>query len=136
MSLLPYIQFRQGVFRGCAANENGLFRTFVRRINDPFYRTHLRYSETLHPRIDLDHESHRPVRRVVSSQVCAFAQQLYSLPFRLGGSMLGFKSFENARVVIAGIEFAQKIIKRQYDLRRLSGADASHAQMWQRMMAA
>src|SRR5919199_5243617 len=31
--------------------------------------------------------------------------------------MLGFQSFVNARVVIAGIEFAQKIKKRQYDLR-------------------
>ena len=50
--------------------------------------------------------------------------------------MLGFKSFDNARVVVAGIEFAQKILKRQYDLRRLGGADASHAQMWQRIMAA
>jgi transposase-like protein len=46
--------------------------------------------------------------------------------------MLGFKSFENARVVVGGIEFAQKILKKQYDLRRLGGADASHAQMWQR----
>jgi transposase-like protein len=50
--------------------------------------------------------------------------------------ILGFKSFENARVVIAGIEFAQKIIKRQYDLRRAGGAVASRAQMWQRIMAA
>src|SRR5919205_695234 len=30
--------------------------------------------------------------------------------------MLGFQSFANARVVIAGIEFAQKIKKRQYDV--------------------
>ena len=50
--------------------------------------------------------------------------------------MLGFKSFENARVVIAGIELAQKISKSQYDLRRLGGADASHAHVWQRVMAA
>ena len=33
--------------------------------------------------------------------------------------MLGFKSFEKARVVIAGIELAQKISQRPYDLRRL-----------------
>ena len=50
--------------------------------------------------------------------------------------MLGFKSFDNARVVIAGIEFAQKIKKRQYDLRHLGGVQASHAQMWLKSMAA
>ena len=49
--------------------------------------------------------------------------------------MLGFKSFENARVVIAGIELAQKISKGQYDLRRLGGTGASHAHVWQRVMA-
>jgi hypothetical protein len=41
--------------------------------------------------------------------------------------MLRFKSFEKARVVIAGIELAQKISQRPYDLRRLGGAAASHA---------
>jgi transposase-like protein len=50
--------------------------------------------------------------------------------------MLGFQSFTNARVVIAGIEFAQKIKKRQYDLRRLGGVQASPAQLWQRALAA
>jgi transposase-like protein len=50
--------------------------------------------------------------------------------------MLGFKSFEDARVVIAGIELAQKISKRPYDLRLLGGTDASHAHVWQRVMAA
>ena len=50
--------------------------------------------------------------------------------------MLGFHSLENARVVIAGIELAQKISKRQYDLRRLGGIDASQAHVWQRVMAA
>jgi transposase-like protein len=50
--------------------------------------------------------------------------------------MLGFKSFENARVVIAGIELAQKISQRPYDLRRWGGTDASHAHLWQRVMAA
>jgi len=50
--------------------------------------------------------------------------------------MLGFQSLENARVVIAGIELAQKISKRPYDLPRLGGADTSHAHMWQRVMAA
>ena len=50
--------------------------------------------------------------------------------------MLGFKTFLNARVVIAGIEFAEKIKKQQYDLRRIGGMQASHAEMWQRTMAA
>jgi hypothetical protein len=48
--------------------------------------------------------------------------------------MLEFQSLENARVVIAGIELAQN--KRPYDWRRLGGTDASHAQVWQRVMAA
>ena len=50
--------------------------------------------------------------------------------------MLGFQSLENAGVVIAGIELAQKISKRPYDWRRLGGTDASHAHVWQRVMAA
>jgi transposase-like protein len=50
--------------------------------------------------------------------------------------MLGFQSFENARVVIAGIELAQKISQRPYDLRRWGGTAASQAQVWQRVMAA
>jgi putative transposase len=50
--------------------------------------------------------------------------------------MLGFQSFENARAVIAGIEFAEKIKKQQYELRRLGGKDASKAEMCQRVMAA
>ena len=50
--------------------------------------------------------------------------------------MLGFKRFLNARVVIAGIEFAEKIKKQQYDLRRIGGVQASHAEMCQRTMAA
>jgi transposase-like protein len=41
--------------------------------------------------------------------------------------MLGFKTLLNARVVIAGIEFAEKIKKQQYDLRRIGGVQASHA---------
>jgi transposase-like protein len=42
--------------------------------------------------------------------------------------MLGFKGFENARVVIGAIELAQKIRKRQFDLRQLGGAHASDAE--------
>jgi transposase-like protein len=47
--------------------------------------------------------------------------------------MLGFKTFSNARVAIAGIELAEK---RQYDLRHLGGVQASNAEMWQNAMAA
>jgi len=47
-----------------------------------------------------------------------------------------FQFFDNARVVISGIDFAEKIKKRQYDLRRLGGVQASHAEMWQRVLAA
>ena len=50
--------------------------------------------------------------------------------------MLGFQSFANARTVIAGIELAEKIRKRQYDLSRVGGTHASDAEMWQRVMAA
>jgi hypothetical protein len=46
--------------------------------------------------------------------------------------MLGFKTFVNARVVIAGIEFVEKIKKQHYDLIRIGGMQASHAEMWQR----
>ena len=50
--------------------------------------------------------------------------------------MLGFQSFEKARVVIAGIELAQKISQRAYELRRWGGTDASLAHVWQPVMAA
>ena len=50
--------------------------------------------------------------------------------------MLGFKRFENARVVIGGIELAQKIRKQQFDLRHLGGTQASDAEKWYRMLAA
>ena len=50
--------------------------------------------------------------------------------------MLGFKRFENARVVISGIELAQKIRKQQFDLRRLGGGQASDAEQWSRVLVA
>ena len=46
----------------------------------------------------------------------------------------GFQSFANARVVVAGIDFAQKIKKEAYDLRRIGDTDASPAEMRQRGM--
>jgi transposase-like protein len=50
--------------------------------------------------------------------------------------MLGFQCFANARVVIGGVELAQKIRKQPFDLRRLGGGDASEAEQWSRVLAA
>ena len=50
--------------------------------------------------------------------------------------MLGLKNFENARVVISGIELAQKIRKRQFDLRLLGAGLGSDAEQWSRVLAA
>jgi transposase-like protein len=44
--------------------------------------------------------------------------------------------FENARVVIGGVELAQKIRKQQFDMRQLGGAQASDAEQWSRVRAA
>jgi transposase-like protein len=78
------------------------------------------------------------IRRCVRS--CAYlnnvVEQDHRRVKRRVNPMLGFKSFENARVVIAGMELAQKISKRPCDLRRLGGTDASHAHVWQRVRAA
>lgn len=48
--------------------------------------------------------------------------------------MLGLKIFENARVVLSGIELAQRIRKGQFDLRQLGGAQASDAERWFRVL--
>jgi transposase-like protein len=72
-------------------------------------------------------------RRVRS---CAYLNHVVEQDHRRVNPMLGFKSFEKARVMIAGIELAQKISQRPYELRRWGGTDASHAQVWQRVMAA
>ena len=52
--------------------------------------------------------------------------------------MLGLKNFENARVVIRGIELAQKIRKGQFDLTRLRAGkgSASEAEQWSCVLAA
>jgi transposase-like protein len=74
----------------------------------------VRSCASLHPVVEPDH---RGVKRRVKP-------------------MLGFQSLENARVGIAGIELAQKISQRPYDLRRWGGTAASHPHVWQRVMAA
>jgi transposase-like protein len=50
--------------------------------------------------------------------------------------MLGLKNFENARVVISGIELAQKIRKGPFDLTRLGGMPGSDAEQWSLVLSA
>jgi transposase-like protein len=121
------------------AAAKAFFRSALKRHGDPLSMT-----------LDAYAASHRAVQELKDSgeifyqkmrvRSCAYlnnvVEQDHRRVKRRVNPMLGFKVFENARVVIAGIEFAQKILKKQYDLRRLGGAAASHAQMWQRMMAA
>jgi transposase-like protein len=116
-----------------------LFRHALRKHGDPLSIT-----------LDAYAASHRAVQELKDSgeifyqtmrvRSCAYLNNVVEQDHRRVKSrvqpMLGFKSFDNARVVIAGIEFAQKIKKRQYDLRQLGGVQASHAQMWQKSMAA
>jgi transposase-like protein len=115
-----------------------------------FRRALKKHGDPLSITLDAYAASHRAVQELKDSgeifyqkmrvRSCAYlnnvVEQDHRRVKRRVNPMLGFKSFENARVVVAGIEFAQKILKKQYDLRRLGGVDASHAQMWQRMMAA
>jgi transposase-like protein len=79
-----------------------------------YQKRRVRSCASLHPVVEQDH---RGVKRRVNP-------------------MLGFRSFENARVGIAGIELAQKTSQRPYDLRRWGGTAASQAQVWHRVMAA
>ena len=69
------------------------------------------------------------IGRLTPSKITSARQ----VPFR---PMLGFQSFDNARVVIGGVELAQKIRKQQFDLRRLGGAQASMADQWSRVLTA
>ncbi len=116
-----------------------LFRHALRKHGDPLSIT-----------LDAYAASHRAVQELKDSgeifyqkmrvRSCAYLNNVVEQDHRRVKKrvqpMLGFQSFENARVVISGIEFAQKIQKRQYDLRRLGGVQASHAEMWQRVLAA
>lgn len=116
-----------------------------------FFRKALRkHGDPLSITLDADAASHRAVQELKDNGEifyqkmriwsCAYLNNIVEQDHRRVkrriNPMLGFKSFENARVVIAGIEFVQKITKGQYDLRRLGGGQASHAQMWRRVMAA
>ena len=50
--------------------------------------------------------------------------------------MLGLKSFRTAVVVIRGIELAEKIKKKQFQMSKLGGATARMPQIWQAALAA
>ena len=52
------------------------------------------------------------------------------------GPMLGLKSYETARVVIGGIELAEKIKKGQFKIGKLGGRYATVAAIWQAALAA
>ena len=140
-----------------AVDENGKTVDFflgrqrdVRAAKTLFRHAFLKHGDPLSITLDAYAASHRAVRELKESgeifyqkmrvRCCAYLNNMVEQDHRrVKGriqSMLGFQCFENARTVIAGIEFAAKIKKQQYDLRRLGGKDASHAEMWQRAMAA
>jgi transposase-like protein len=110
----------------------------------------LKHGDPLSITLDAYAASHRAVQELKDSgeifyqkmrvRSCAYLNNMVEQDHRRVKNrvqpMLGFQSFENARVVIGGIEFAEKIKKRQYDLRRLGGVQASNAEMWQKAMAA
>ncbi len=122
----------------------------VRAAKTLFRHALLKYGDPLSITLDAYAASHRAVKELKDSgeifyrkmrvRSCAYLNNTIEQDHRRVKSrvqpMLGFQSFDNARVVIAGIEFAQKIKKQQYDLRRLGGIQTSQAQMWQRAMAA
>ena len=49
-------------------------------------------------------------------------------------AMLGFKTFENARIVLAGIELIQKLKKGQYGVPRSFGLSSRN--IWHNVLAA
>jgi len=50
--------------------------------------------------------------------------------------MLGPKSFQTAEVVIGGIELAEKIKKREFQMSKLGGLTARMPEIWQAALAA
>ena len=114
-----------------------------------FRRALQKHGDPLSITLDVYAASHRAVQELKDSgeifyqkmrvRSCAYLNNVIEQDHRRVKSrvqpMLGFQSFENARVVIAGIELAQKIEKKQYDLRRIGGSEASHAEMWRALAA-
>lgn len=116
-----------------------LFRRALRKHGDPWSITLDAYAAS-HRAIQELKESGEIFYQKMRVRSCAYLNNVIEQDHRRVKTrvqpMLGFQSFENARVVIAGIELAQKIRKQQYDLRRIGGAQASYAEMWQRALAA
>jgi transposase-like protein len=52
------------------------------------------------------------------------------------GPMLGRKSFRTVAVVISGIELAEKIKKRQFQIGKLGGPTATMTEIWRAGVAA
>jgi len=50
--------------------------------------------------------------------------------------MMGFKRFENAAVIISGIELAQKIKKGQFDTTEMKLEGARAEELWQAILTA
>ena len=50
--------------------------------------------------------------------------------------MLGFKRFETAAVTIRGIELAEKIKKRQFNLKSVTGKATTAPAIWAAVLAA
>jgi len=50
--------------------------------------------------------------------------------------MLGLKSFRTVAVIISGIELAEKIKKKQFQMSKLGGLTATTAEIWQAALAA
>ncbi len=118
-------------------------RRDVRAAKTLFRHALLKHGDPLSITLDAYAASHRAVQELKDSgeifyrkmrvRSCAYLNNMIEQDHRRIKSrvqpMLGFQSFDNTRVVIAGIEFAQKIKKQQYDLRRLGGVQTSQAQM-------
>jgi len=106
-----------------------------------FRRAWKKHGDPLSITLDADAAWHRAVQEFKESgeilyqkmrvRSCAYLHHVVEQDHRgvkrRVNPMLGFKSLENARVMIAGIELAQKISQRPHDLRRLGGTAASHA---------
>jgi transposase-like protein len=116
-----------------------LFRRALQKHGDPLSITLDAYAAS-HRAVEELKESGEMLYQKRRVRSCAYLNHVVEQDRRRGkrrvNPMLGFQSLENARVVIAGIELAQKICKRPYDWRRLGGTDASHAHVRQRVMAA